>query len=663
MQSRWLAIGLGLLPFLFARAEPNKILSHPPLRVAPPPAERAMGSGPAFFVDATRGDDGNDGSKDSPWKTIQHAVNRLPANATLYARGGTYYENLYVALQGHGKEWVTIRSYPGEQAVIDGGLREFFEAPAEAWESARHPHMAADPTAQATYRSVRRYPNLRNVMGSFGDSMVGLSTYFHLRDLCTENELWHWEDWEKRSTTDCAPLYCGPGLWYDRGTGYIYVRLARTNITGATNYRGERDPRKVPLVIAPFNSVPVHMDHATHFRLQDLVIRGAGYNAVILNQCSIIIFDNVTIWCGTYGMRTINTRRLKFYRSALYGNCPPWLFRSDTSKRAYPGRPHRDITRLNTHSNWVVGAGREFSVFATPMNDAWSISYSDFTDAHDGPYFGGVGVGFHHNLVEGTQDDGIYLSQMYPRHLYMRGGAESHIYQNVFRGTLTALAFGGCEDSKDTIYIYRNIFDLRDPIYTARPSTKRATVGTAYGRVMSDHGSPPWPTMMVYHNTVLSRGRFIGVGGHTSPERPRTVFNNIFVHLDRLPGVEAPLAGHGQGDGNLYWSPKADLKKAAGFFNRYRAKNLEKSKEMYAPGSTSNSRLGDPKFVKVGETYSGEDDFRIAKGSQAVDAGVDLPEGCPDPLRETDKGKPDLGALPSGAAPLHVGRAAAPAIE
>ena len=54
-------------------------------------------------------------------------------------------------------------------------------------------------------------------------------------------------------------------------------------------------------------------------------------------------------------------------------------------------------------------------------------------------------------------------------------------------------------------------------------------------------------------------------------------------------------------------------------------------------------------------------DVRLRPDSPAVDAGLELPAGWPDPLRKLDKGKPDLGALPLGADPLRVGPTAAPA--
>jgi len=641
----------GLPGRLGVRAETMKYQSHPPLRTAPPPSKRAVAKGPARFVNARGGDDQGEGTKASPWKTIQHALQFLEAGDTLYLRGGVYYENVRIALAGRKDAPITLRSYRGETAIIDGGFREFFESPSEAWT----PFAGG---AEGEFVSTRAYRNIRNVMGSFGDSMVGLNTYFHAIDLRAKSEIWHWKDWDKRGETDAEPLYCGPGLWYDRSTGHIHARLAHTNLPEIDNYRGETNPRSMPLIIAPHGSVPLTINGAHHLRLQDLVIRGGGYDSVVIDYGVDIEFDNVTVWCGTYGMRTCRTGPLRFYRSALYGNIPPWLFRSDSSKRAYPGRPHRDVTRLNTHSNWVIEGGREFSVFATPMNDNWEIAYSEITDAADGPYFGGVNLRFHHNLVENMQDDGLYLSQMYPRHIYMRGGAEIHLYENVFRRCLTVFAFGGMEPgTKDKVYIYRNIVDLRAPVLTGRPSSKNPVPGKSPGKMAGDHGSPPWPEMRIYHNTFLLNGHTMGFGGHTHPDRPRHVFNNIFVHYGRWPALQVPKLGHGQADGNLYWFPSGEPKQAELFFKRYRAAgDYAKSKEVYAPGFTANSLAVDPRLVEWSEDPLVAGDCRLQNDSPAIDAGVVIPDDWSDPLRDQDRGRPDLGALEHGASMFRYGR-------
>ncbi len=167
------------------------------------------------------------------------------------------------------------------------------------------------------------------------------------------------------------------------------------------------------------------------------------------------------------------------------------LFRTDTSKRAYPGQPNRDIKRLNTHATLVVDNGREFEVFSYPRNDNWEISHCDFTDSHDGPFLGGASLKFHHNLIDWTQDDGVYLSPMHPRHLFMRDGSTIQIYQNIIRGCLTAPAFGGSEDARDHVFIYRNLFDLRPAVLAGRFSVRDRELRVSHGKLMGDHGSPP----------------------------------------------------------------------------------------------------------------------------------------------------------------------------
>src|SRR5262245_34108648 len=93
-------------------------VSHPPLRNALPPSNRPRTAGPAYFVDAARGNNQHDGSEQAPWKTISHALTQLKPGDTLYLRGGAYYETVRISLIGRADAPITIRSYPGEQAVI-----------------------------------------------------------------------------------------------------------------------------------------------------------------------------------------------------------------------------------------------------------------------------------------------------------------------------------------------------------------------------------------------------------------------------------------------------------------------------------------------------------------------------------------------------------------
>jgi hypothetical protein len=371
----------------------------------------------------------------------------------------------------------------------------------------------------------------------------------------------------------------------------------------------------------------------------------------------------VTVWCGTYGIRAAQTGPLKLTGCRLYGNVAPWTFRSDASKRDYPGRPHRNLSRLNTHALLEIDAGRESSVYAFPQNDDWEIAYGEFTDAHDGLYLGGINARFHHNLVDNLQDDGLYLSPMYARHRLDRKDPEVHVYQNEFRTMLTALAFGGTEaTTSDRVFVYRNVFDLRGSVPTGRPTTKKAEPTYATGKIIGDHGSPPWPALTVYHNTFVaagSRDAAMALYGGARERNPRRVFNNVFLHLGRLPGYVGPdPAGNATGDGNVYWAPGTADKLAAGLFDRYRKSEVfAASKKLHPPGSDAGSRVVDPMFEKVEADPKAANDYRPKATSPLKDAGMPLPAEWPDPLREKDAAKPDAGAIPVGGAAPRVGPA------
>jgi hypothetical protein len=66
--------------------------------------------------------DGN-GSDGIAYNTIQEAVNAVAAGDTIFMRQGIYREHINIpgGKQGNNQAWITLRSYPGEWAVIDSG--------------------------------------------------------------------------------------------------------------------------------------------------------------------------------------------------------------------------------------------------------------------------------------------------------------------------------------------------------------------------------------------------------------------------------------------------------------------------------------------------------------------------------------------------------------
>ncbi len=644
-----LALGLG--------AGADQPAPGTPWRQPLPPALRPLPSQQVLFVDPLRGQDQADGSIDRPLRTINHALTLVGPGTTVCLRAGVYFEHVYVAAVGTPEAPITLRAYPGEQAIIDGSYAPFQTQPAQAW----RPVAGGAPDE---FESVTRFANIHHPIGTMGDSMLGLQTYYHGSDLRAAQELIHYPDFAARQNTDHDPLYCGPGLWLNPDTGRIHARLAPTHVPGITNYAGVTDPRQLPLIIAPFHAVPLTIEGARCLVLQDLIIRGGGYDTVRLNLAQQVTFDRVTIYAGTYGLRAKSTTHLRLTDSAIHGNVPPWSFRSDTSKRDYPGKPTRNITRLNTHALLALDNGTEHDVYATPVNDHWEIAYCHFTDAHDGLYLGGLNLNFHHNLIENMQDDGLYLSQTYPRSLFARDWPTARIHQNLFRQVNMPLAFGAgyvAADNQSVFYICRNLFDQRFALRYSRPSTANPELRMPMGMFMGDHGSPPWAIMYLYHNTLIAgapqRQAQMSFVTATHADRPRRVFNNIFMHLQKLPAYALLEPGRSlQCDANLYWSPNADAQQQAAFFARYRkSPQFEQSTTEYPPGQDANAVLADPLFVRCVADAATENDYRLTSGSPAVDAGVDLPVEWFDPLRAADAGRPDIGALPAGAPLFHVG--------
>ena len=80
-----------------------------------------LSTGTAFYV-ATNGSDTNSGTLASPWLTVQKALSTLGPGQIAYVRGGVYAQNLQLTRAGTAASPITIRSYPGESAVLRPAL-------------------------------------------------------------------------------------------------------------------------------------------------------------------------------------------------------------------------------------------------------------------------------------------------------------------------------------------------------------------------------------------------------------------------------------------------------------------------------------------------------------------------------------------------------------
>lgn len=84
-------------------------------------SQASYGCSPNCYVAASGGSDSNPGTIGSPWATLGYADALILAGDTLYIRGGTYTDqHMFVTHSGTAGNPITIRSYPGEWAIIAG---------------------------------------------------------------------------------------------------------------------------------------------------------------------------------------------------------------------------------------------------------------------------------------------------------------------------------------------------------------------------------------------------------------------------------------------------------------------------------------------------------------------------------------------------------------
>lgn len=645
-------------------------VSHPPMRPLPRATEPRPDSRPpgvTWFVDAARGDDANSGAEESPWRTLRHALRLLKPGATLLLRGGVYYERIVLSRSGTADAPITIRSYPGEIAIVDGGLREFLENPAQSWQPFTG-GAEGEFVSTKTYRDAddRRVPRQflpgswepmwgieherPLALGHFADSMVPLHGYRLVEDLRSQNELWLGGKNEQRD----VGIYCGPGLWFNRETGRIHIRLAphRLEGLGERAYRGETDPRKMPLIVAiGFGDDVVRVNGVKHVRIQDLVFRGAtGSPMIHVYGSEGIELEHVTVFGGFPGLLVNASQNIRVTHSAFRGLAAPWSSRAHMKYRG-------------TASYQIVLQDNQ------PSNENIEFAWCEFTDDHDFAFLRfAKNLQFHHNLVENFNDDGLECGPKLRDHTIFIG--QNRIGPALIPLTQHEIAKDESpldHDPKTGVFLFRNVIDLRGGTYKAPPAKADPTGAYLHeeGHLVGDHGGPTWAVMHVYHNTMLRDtpvfrdGYLFGLGSQGLRNTERDVFNNIFVQTDRVPGIGfigMQQAENVREGGNLIWGVKEGPALQHDPFAKFRASLLfEQSRQRYEPGWTTQDRVADPRFVRLSSGGPTGDDLRLQPDSPAVDAGVALPTEWPDPLRESDSGPPDLGAIPLNAEPWRVG--------
>ena len=525
------------------------------------------------------GKDDNPGTIARPFRTVTRGVRDLAPGMTLFLRKGVYRESVELRrLAGTAKAPITIRSYPGEHAVIDASEPIFADNPGRAWKRSKEPGAHRDEwVSTQTYPAEGKDTSSR---GAFLDraSYTRLLTYSRIEDLRAANETWE----TGMAAGDRRPgprirggkrrpvkpgrerlpwTYFGPGIHFDKKTGRIHIRLSPTahGVAGLEEYRGPTDPRRLHLAISSREDTALGVAGSEHVRVADVSLWHGGDETVRVQGSRDIALDHLEIRAATYGLVIGGSERVRVLHSRIDGGIPPWSFRSDfkgsykiaagdddrddadgpadepadpaAARRARRAAAAKRREAAAAENNNLVRKTQRALLYMARRNVDVEIAYCELEDGHD-VYVSGTRTDFHHNRIHNIHDEAIYL-QAAPDESGLR------IHHNVIDQVLSGLSFWG--KGTGARYVYRNLFDLRAPTAGHRPGARRDRDAWRYGHPFKNTGN--MGTLAFYQNTVLvSRPnkvaflQFSAFGNDESQIQRRWFLNNVFLVLQ--PGAE-----------------------------------------------------------------------------------------------------------------------------
>ena len=465
------------------------------------------------------GSDRDRGDFGQPWKTLEHALSQLSPGDTLYLRGGVYYEHdLIVRLRGTASQPITIQSFPGERAVIDGGIPDFQNAPNEKWE-------LVDPDIHL-YRSKQPVFYNDRLGGWMVDQDIQLLKY-------VDYNLFTSEDY------DAPDAYAGPGI-HGRD-GRIYIRLQQ-NPRDLEDRLGNpippvpSDPDPNNLRINIFSSYAIFVfQRASYVRLRNLDI-GPAYrpieiksdsNHIEIDGCSIRYVNNAVL-------SREGTSDLEIHHCEVEIGFPPWTYWKDVKGSYKPAY----------YSGW-----NSFAI-AGVWKDSF-IHHNVLTNGFDGIALGGESVDSRvtDNIIIRLRDDAIDLSAPV---------ANIEVARNIIRHSFEGISINNSKEDHPIgeVYIHHNIIDVSSYHRAARsgdcgsfcPYTWHP--GIPFGAHDCADGNCRLSIWNIYNNTIVARSPSRMLNNYPN----HTMYNNLVVQIG-----DKNFERLSQSAGNIFWRTEDGL--------------------------------------------------------------------------------------------------------
>ncbi|MFC2115711.1 right-handed parallel beta-helix repeat-containing protein [Bacteroidota bacterium] len=479
-----------------------------------------------YVAPAPNGDNSNDGSIHNPWATFEFALEQLLPGDILRLREGTYYESsISIDLKGTAASPICIESYPGERAVIDGGVPFFKDTTNTEWE--------------LVDSAINLYKSKRTFSGTSVNAWL-INDNLHLIEYETDVNI---EAEYYGPVNKLTPLYQGPGIQL-QNDGYLYIRLTQ-NPMDLIDYKGfPIEP--VPVDINPnnheiavfFSHVLFYLNAAEHLNFKDIDFNYADYIMDIKNAANNIEFDNCKINFGRYGMVVRDAHDFNIYNCDFNNGLPQNVYWTDVKNR--PVEVHEPYPEFQS-------TGIEGSI------PGFKIVNCTFRDGFDGLFVdnGTSNTIINHNTFIRLRDDAI---------TFQAGSANIEFAYNVIwhvgSGVSTAESTA---DPLGHFYIHHNIIDVSIYQHGGRTGNYRASDWPVWMIIdpFGSHGNMvAW--WKVYNNTIVTRRS----GYDWAPSGPRSVIgnpekyvlNNIFLILDdRIIFRGDNISSGAHYDGNVFY--------------------------------------------------------------------------------------------------------------
>jgi hypothetical protein len=596
---------------------------------------------------APGGNDANPGTLAQPWRTVQTAIGRLAPGDTLYLRGGAYYGRVTVSVSGSAGAPIVIRSYPGEDAMLDSGTPDFRSAGNQDWELVN--------AALGEYRSVRTFSDNDQVYAY----VAGVPGYMNERvALVPYESAAAFRSISETYVDGTTPFYVGPGTFWDPADQRIHVRLAKTADFRAAEARYGTvfaadlpDPRQHSIVHSQASTTLTVS--GSYLVFASLTVNPANTTVELLSASHDVVFDGVTVWLGDSAIETEGARNVVITRSRIYGDAPPWVFWSDMKDPPAPANLLR-ATSIDLRSGT-----RDVEISYCHIRGSGQDLIGTNQDEGE--------IDVHHNRIENATDDAFELEGS-------TDVGRITIHDNYVLNCLTAVAPG--QDSPSftgPLLVYRNVIALlRDPPINRKEGINGWNGGYRHGfEYMFKHGTgaaDQTRNAHYYHNTlVLLNSDERGLNLIPKDPTDARIANNLCVTVNGNVNRDYRNAAGAVVDGNLYWKMNTvDTEPLLASHTTVAAFSSATGFEVHGIGSTPR-RGTDPRFVGLrievvdptrmrwavspASEVPAITDFLLAAGSPAIGAGIALPSHPVLGTLPDSRTSRDLGALPFGLSP------------